>query len=138
VAGAALADAKATLRRGYDEILNRGNFAYADATFAADVVLHAPVQQEPIRGLEAFKDLIRQIRSAFSDMEVTVEDIFGEDDLIAVRFTTRGTQDGDYFGIPPTGRHVTVNEIEFFRVVDGTSARSGSSSTSPTCSSSSG
>ncbi|HLZ36712.1 MAG TPA: ester cyclase [Mycobacteriales bacterium] len=57
--------------------------------------------------------------SAFPDHHYTVEDVISEGDKFAVRLTASGTHLGDFFGIPPTGRHATWTETRIVRVVDG-------------------
>jgi steroid delta-isomerase-like uncharacterized protein len=110
---------KATIRKGFQEIWNAGNFAFMYETFAPDALLHSPVQPEPLRGLETIKTLAAKLRTAFPDFRLTIEELMGEGDFVLVRYTMRGTQEGDYFGIPPTGRRVTSHEIEMFRIPDG-------------------
>jgi len=107
------------IRHGIEEIFNRRNMAVADQRFADDIVLHSPAQDEPVRGRENLKSFIRQLHTAFPDMHVTVEDLVAAGDRVVTRCTTRGTQDGEYFGTPPTGHAVTVNEVQIYRVVDG-------------------
>jgi predicted ester cyclase len=41
-------------------------------------------------------------------MHHVIEDVFATRDQVAVRFVIRGTHTGDFFGLPPTGRPVTV------------------------------
>lgn len=49
----------------------------------------------------------------------TVEDMIAEGDKVAARATASGTHQGDFLGIPPTGKHATWSEIHIGRVVDG-------------------
>jgi len=67
---------------------------------------------------------------AFPDMEITVEDQLAQDDLVATRWTSRGTQTGALMGIEPTGKQVTVSGVTISRLVDGKLRRS---STVGTC-----
>ena len=48
-----------------------------------------------------------------------IEDLIAEGDRVAVRYTTRAIHGGTLFGIPPTGRRITLTGIEVYRVVDG-------------------
>jgi predicted ester cyclase len=58
-----------------------------------------------------FKGLVLGFRSAFSDFALEVHDMFGVDDKVVTRFTMRGTHDGEFMGIPPTGRRVEFDGI---------------------------
>ena len=58
-------------------------------------------------------------RSAFPDIQFTIEDLIAEGDKIVTRYTARGTHRGDLQGIPPTGRQVTVTGIIISRFANG-------------------
>ncbi len=71
------------------------------------------------RGPEAVKRNVAAFRRAFPDLAWTVEDVIAEGDRVALRLTMRGTHLGKFRGIPATGRRVTMQEMVFWRVVDG-------------------
>ena len=52
-------------------------------------------------------------------MRLVVEDIVASGDRVAVRWTFHGTHQGEFLGIPPTGKPVTMAAIEINRVRDG-------------------
>jgi predicted ester cyclase len=56
---------------------------------------------------------------AFPDLHVALEDLIAEGDRVFLRSTLTGTHDGEYKGIPATGRHVATESAEVFRVADG-------------------
>jgi predicted ester cyclase len=58
-------------------------------------------------------------RAAFPDGVMTIEDMIAEGDKVATRKTYRGTHQGQFLGIPPTGRHISVGLIDMMRLVDG-------------------
>lgn len=70
-------------------------------------------------------DLARQIErligllAAFPDVTVTLQDAVAEGDRVAFRSVLQGTHLGDFLGIPPTGRQVTVTLVDVLRVEDG-------------------
>ena len=70
----------------------------------------------PREGHEAFAVAFY---AAFPDMRHTVEDVFATDDKVAVRFVLRGTHTGSFYGIPATGRSVTVAAHVLMHVSDG-------------------
>jgi steroid delta-isomerase-like uncharacterized protein len=59
------------------------------------------------------------LHRAFPDLHVTVEDVVAEGDKVVSRNSVTGTHQGDYMGLPATGRPVAYNEIFIFRFVDG-------------------
>lgn len=57
--------------------------------------------------------------SAFSNIQVTIEDIIAEEDKVVPRFTARGTHTGEFVGITPTGKEVNLMQISIDRVSGG-------------------
>jgi steroid delta-isomerase-like uncharacterized protein len=110
---------KALVRRVYEEAINQGNLALLDELVSSDYVEHDPNYPQPVRGAEGLKQYFQTFRSAFPDLHFTIEDIIGEGDTVAVRQTGRGTHQGELFGIPPTGKQLTVTAMIFHRFVNG-------------------
>lgn len=108
---------KALLRLLFEEALHQGKLALIDQIFAPSFVDHSTPDQPA--GPAGVKDYFRQIRSAFPDIQVVLEDLIAERDRVAVRTSWHGTHLGTYEGVPPTGRRVTRTLIQIFRVVDG-------------------
>ncbi|MGD9894224.1 MAG: ester cyclase [Dehalococcoidia bacterium] len=70
-------------------------------------------------GPAGVKQHIAMLRSAFPDLQVTIEDLIAEADRVVARLTMRGTHDGDFRGRTPTGRPVTWTGIVIYRLRDG-------------------
>jgi predicted ester cyclase len=86
--------------------------------------LHAPfyVFQGPgmeFRGPEGWRQLVMTYLNAFPDLVLWIDDIIGEGDKVAVRFTAKGTHRGELAGISGTGRPVTVPCISVMRFANG-------------------
>jgi steroid delta-isomerase-like uncharacterized protein len=111
-------DNKALVRRFYEEVFNRKNIAAIDEFIAPNVVDHAAPPGTP-GGIEGQKQLIGQYLTAFPDLHFTVEDMIAEGDKVVDRITARGTHQGEFMGIPPTGKHATVTAIDITRIAGG-------------------
>ncbi len=109
---------KATIRRIVEEIQNGDNLALLDELVAPNFVNHTPAPGLPPDG-EGIKQLLSMFRAAFPDGSMTIEDMIAEGDKVVSCKTYRGTHQGEFMGIPPTGRHVTVGLIDIMRLVDG-------------------
>jgi predicted ester cyclase len=72
-----------------------------------------------LRGPEGIRGVVRWLRSAFPDLEYSVEDAFGAGDRVALRCTARGTHRGEFMGRAATGRRFAVQQIHLFRLEDG-------------------
>ena len=109
---------KAILRRFFEEIYNQGNLAVADDLVAADYVSHNPAPGEA-PGREGLKAFVAYLRRALADLHVTIEAQVAEGDRVATRYTIRGRQEGEFAGIPPTGKLVTITATSMHRIEDG-------------------
>lgn len=53
------------------------------------------------------------------DNRVIIEDLIAEGDKVVFRFTASGTHQGEFMGIPPTEKRVTIMEIRIYRIIGG-------------------
>jgi predicted ester cyclase len=81
------------------------------------VAHHIPSGLPP--GAEGLKQLIAAYRTAFPDLKINLDDIFGKGDRVAFRWSVSGTHLGDWFGVSPTGDHVRATGITIFRIDGG-------------------
>ncbi|HEY7291380.1 MAG TPA: ester cyclase [Vicinamibacterales bacterium] len=109
---------KALLRRFYKEVYVDWNMALADQVVAPHFVSHDWPERGPT-GPEAFRDYYAAIRSAVPDARYEVDDLIAEDDRVVVRWRLLGTHTGDFRGIAPSGRPITLKGIAIYRVENG-------------------
>jgi len=90
-----------------------------DEIVAAGVILHRPGLPD-IKGLEAYKQMIADIRNTYSDFNFTIDEFITERDKSALRWSARGTHTGQSANlpIPPTGKKVTVTGLIMVRTVN--------------------
>jgi steroid delta-isomerase-like uncharacterized protein len=112
-------ESKATVRRFWD-VWEEGNIDLVDELLAPDYVNHTPASPDQPTGPEGVKGLVSMFRSAMPDLRVVIEDmIAGEDGKVAVRYTLEGTHEGELFGVPPTGKRLSIKSISVERVSEG-------------------
>lgn len=109
----------ALIRRMHAEMWNPGRWEKAPEFVAADVVTHLPGESQPVRGRDATIGFFKEIERGLPDRKLVVEDLLAQDDVVAIRATIRGTHTSTWFGVPATGREITVRELATFRVRDG-------------------
>src|SRR5262245_63010776 len=97
---------KALVEHFVEEFWNRGNMAAADELMTADVTIFLPGSGQVDK--ETFRAFATTVRAAFPDWYSTAEELIAEDDRVAERWTGRGTHQGEFQGIAPTGRQVVV------------------------------
>jgi predicted ester cyclase len=95
-----------------------GNLGVIDELVAPNYVGHDPAQPD-LQGPEGIKGFVTSYLAGFPDGRITIVDQFAAGDLVATRWTGRGTQKGELIGIPPTGKQVTVSGITISRVEKG-------------------
>lgn len=112
---------KATFRRFHDAV-NSGDAQLIaqtiDEVVEPDVRIGTPLPIDAT-GAQALKQVWTTLLRAYPDLHVAVEDLIAEADKLVSRNVVTGTHQGEYLGLPPTGRPVTYNEIFIFRFEDG-------------------
>jgi steroid delta-isomerase-like uncharacterized protein len=110
---------KAIIKQYVDQVFNQGDLAAVDEYVAANYVRHDPGAPIEIRGPAGVRQLAAGFRAGFPDIHITVEEMIAEGDRVAQRLTVRGTHQGEFMGIPPTGKQIEVTAIEIFELVEG-------------------
>jgi serine phosphatase RsbU (regulator of sigma subunit) len=105
---------KAIFRRYVEEVTNQGNLELADEIFDT-YLAHQPDGSMLQRGPQDVKRFQGEFRSAFSNLHATIEDQIAEGDKVVTRWRMRGTHEGEFRGIAPTGKEVEINGIGIFR-----------------------
>jgi steroid delta-isomerase-like uncharacterized protein len=108
---------KALIRLFDEELWNKGNLAAADELMAADATIVLPGMGQVSR--EGFKAFAASFRSAFPDGHATTDELIAEGDRVASHWTWRGTHQGTFQGVAPTGRPVTLPGTVFYRLAAG-------------------
>jgi predicted ester cyclase len=108
----------ALYRRLIDEGVGIGRLETLDEVLAADIELPtaAPAAEPTIAGM---KQLNAAFRAGFPDLKATIDEVFANGDWVSARLTWTGTNTGDLFGQPPTGKAISVSEIEIVRCENG-------------------
>jgi steroid delta-isomerase-like uncharacterized protein len=105
------------VRRFLEEAYNHGDLTVGDALLTPDCVFHIP---NDITGIDGWKQFAKAFLIAFpDDLQVTIEDIYADDDKVAARWTAQGTHNGPLRGIPPTGKQVTWMGIGIYHLTGG-------------------
>lgn len=109
-------DYSKTMRSAYER-LNAGDVDGFGELVAEDFVEH---EESP--GLPPTKagvlEFFRGVRVAFPDMRMDVEDVIASGDKAVARVTMTATHQGEFMGVPPTGKRVSVELIDIMRFDD--------------------
>ena len=109
-----LKENKAVVQRLF-EASNTRNLDILDEVIPKDMINHNPEPGNP----QDVKQTYTRFVAAFPDVQFTVEDMVAEGDKVMVRLTVRGTHQGEFVGIPPTGKQITITGMEVLRIANG-------------------
>ena len=110
---------KAIVRRLIEEVWNKGNLSLVDELFTPNYEHHDSSTPDFGRGPESEKKRATLYRTAFPDLQLTIEDIIAEGQTVMARWSCRGTHKGDLSGIAPTGKQVTISGVSVARFTNG-------------------
>jgi steroid delta-isomerase-like uncharacterized protein len=115
------AEPEALVHRWFEELFNRGDLSVVDEILAADVDYHGPPSLTPqdVSGPADIGEYAAVYRTAFPDLQYTVESVERVGDRVLVEWSATGTHRSDLFGIESTGEVFTVSGIDVFTVEDG-------------------
>jgi steroid delta-isomerase-like uncharacterized protein len=104
--------------RNYHQVWSDGRVAALDTLVAPDFVYHFlnGVEYKGIGGAKAF---ITGHRRSFPDWQEEIVDMISEGDKVVTRYKSTGTQRGEFNGLAPTGKKVTIYETSIYRIVNG-------------------
>ena len=113
-----LEDNKLIVRRYLEDVWGKYN-----RTAALEIMAPGYVDHNPPPGVRPDREgllvAIGIFGTAFPHVELILDELVAENDLVADRWTLRGVQQGDFFGIAPTGRQVTLTGMDFHKIVYG-------------------
>lgn len=104
---------KHTMQR-FVEFINTASETLAEELISPDAIFHVPGSPDPMRGPSGYLSIIEMMRGGFPDIQWTLEEMVAEGDKVAARFTMRGTHQGAFFGIPPSGRKIVVQAMNIY------------------------
>ncbi|MCU1456335.1 MAG: ester cyclase [Actinomycetia bacterium] len=109
---------KALVQAFIDALFTGGDPRAVDDYLADDFVNH-----DPPFGVSADREGMRSagemFRKVFPDWHSDLHALVAEGDIVVERFTASGTQQGEFMGVAPTGRTISLPGINIFRIADG-------------------
>ena len=117
-----LEENKAILRRMTEEVMCGGNLRLMDELVAPDFVNHTSVatgEASHSVGVKSFRQEVTGLRSVFADIAVTIIHLLADGDKVVSHTQIRGTHEGEFMGIPATGKKVEFSAISIVRIANG-------------------
>ena len=114
---------KALVFRFYEELWNERKTEIADEIFAENCITHQLQSGTDVvgesRSPEAVKHHIAEWLNGFPDLRFTVEQMIAEEETVVSRSVMRGTHTGNWLGINPTGKQISIRMIVIHRIENG-------------------
>jgi len=109
-------DNKAVAQGFVQTIFNEGKVDEVRNFVTPDIIYHG---LDEVKGLENFKKWVAEDREAFPDLNITILDIFGEQDKLAMRWNLKGTFAKELRGSQPSNEKFETQGVEIFHFQDG-------------------
>jgi steroid delta-isomerase-like uncharacterized protein len=103
----------------FNEFINSGDAKIGKEVVSESAEFHVPFGGEPLKGLDGYLQILGMMRGAFPDINWTLKETVCEGDKIVARFETRGTHQGPFMGVPPSGKSICMTAINIYRFADG-------------------
>ncbi|WP_459568658.1 ester cyclase [Cupriavidus sp. 8B] len=101
------------------DFINTASEQLAEELISPHAIFHVPGRPDPVVGPAGYLEIIGMMRGGFPDIQWTLEELVAEGQNVAARFTMRGTHQGTFFGVPPTGKKIEVQATNFYRLSGG-------------------
>lgn len=105
------------VRRFFDQLWNAGDLGCADEVLSPGHVHH--IGDYRMEGPDEVAATVARFRTAFPDLHFALEDVVSDGDRVVVRWTATGTHQGEFVGVPATGRHARWTGIDLVRLEEG-------------------
>lgn len=106
------------LNERWIQAFNERDWATEAACRTPDYVAHVSAAPGPL-DFDGWGAFMSQFTTAFPDAQIAIDGAVEERGMVASRWTITGTHRGEFQGVPPTGRQVSLAGVDFSRVVDG-------------------
>lgn len=101
------------------EFINSGDEKIGKEVVSESALFHVPFGSEPLKGLAGYMQILGIMRSAFPDIQWSLEEIIVENDSLVARFNISATHKGEFFGFPASGREIRSQAINVYKFADG-------------------
>jgi steroid delta-isomerase-like uncharacterized protein len=109
----------AEFMKRFVEFINSASEKLAHELVSPDAIFHVPGRPEPMVGPAGYLMIIGMMRAGFPDIQWTLEEQISEGERVAARFTMRGTHRGQFMGVPPTEKTISVQALNIYHLTNG-------------------
>ncbi|KAE8841174.1 hypothetical protein PTNB85_04573 [Pyrenophora teres f. teres] len=93
------------------DFINSGDTDIGKEIVSESAIFHIPFGSGPLKGLDGYLQILGMMRGAFPDIQWTLQETVCEGDTVVARFETKGTHNGFFMGVPPTGKPISLDDV---------------------------
>jgi steroid delta-isomerase-like uncharacterized protein len=109
-----LAERNKKLMKKFETMINTADEKLAEELVSESAPFYTPASPKPLYGGKGYLSIVHWMRAGFSDVQWNLEEMVADDTKVAVRWTMTGTHDGDFLGVAPTGKKISVCVMNFY------------------------
>ena len=102
------------LMKKFETMINTADEKLAEELVDSNAPFYTPASPEPLYGGKGYLSVVHWMRKGFSDVQWHITDMVADVDKVAVKWNLTGTHDGDFMGIAPTGKKISVCVMNFY------------------------
>ena len=102
------------LMRKFETMINSADEKLADELIDSKASFYTPASPDPLYGGEGYLSVVHWMRKGFSDVQWHITDMVADEEKVAVKWDLTGTHDGQFLGIKPTGKKISVCVMNFY------------------------
>lgn len=108
---------KAAMKK-FERMINTDDETLSEELVAPDAPFYTPASDKPLYGGKGYLSVVKWMRKGFSDVQWKLEKMVAEGNVVAVLWILTGTHDGEFMGIPPTGKKISCTVMNFYTFND--------------------
>jgi steroid delta-isomerase-like uncharacterized protein len=112
-------EANKRLMDRFVDFINTADKKMAEELVSKQAIFYVPGQPDPLKGPEGYLATIQMMRSGFPDIQWKLEETVVEPNKVAARFMMHGTHKGTFFGLPATGKQISVQALNIYQLCNG-------------------
>jgi len=110
---------KAIIRRLYEEFWNKRNLKLADEIISPSHALYEPLAADSKIGPKAYRATAERFHAGLHDLHFGIQDLISEQNKVVAVWVLSGTHQGEFLGLPPTNKKVSIEGITIHQIENG-------------------
>ena len=102
------------LMKKFETMINTADEKLAEELVASDAQFYTPASPEPLYGGKGYLSVVHWMRKGFSNVQWHITDMVVDVDKVAVKWNLTGTHDGEFMGLAPTNKKISVCVMNFY------------------------